>query len=103
MTTMISTTFQVPSHHPCFEGHFPGNPIVPGALLLQWLIEALEQQMAGREVIAVDSIKFSASLKPADHCEIQCDYVPDSCKVKLSCRVGSISICKAVIVLAELE
>lgn len=32
-----------PLEHPCYAGHFPGHPIVPGVVLLDLIVEALEQ------------------------------------------------------------
>lgn len=39
MTNKISLS--IPKKHPCFEAHFPGQPIVPGALLLAWVRASL--------------------------------------------------------------
>jgi 3-hydroxyacyl-[acyl-carrier-protein] dehydratase len=32
---------QVDADHPALRGHFPGRPIVPGVLLLDWAIAAI--------------------------------------------------------------
>ncbi|MFM2287756.1 MAG: hypothetical protein RL684_899 [Pseudomonadota bacterium] len=33
--------FTVPAGHPCLPGHFPGEPVVPGVLLLEQVLRAL--------------------------------------------------------------
>src|SRR6185295_15392625 len=45
--------------HPAIAGHFPGYPIVPGALLLTELLHALESTVGqnGR-VLELSSVKF---------------------------------------------
>lgn len=32
--TDAPAAFSVPADHPCFPGHFPGRPVVPGVVLL---------------------------------------------------------------------
>ena len=35
------TQWHIPADHPVFAGHFPGHPLVPGALLLDWVVECV--------------------------------------------------------------
>jgi 3-hydroxymyristoyl/3-hydroxydecanoyl-(acyl carrier protein) dehydratase len=51
--------FSLPAGHPSAVGHFPGDPIIPGALLLDAMVVAI----AGAEgVVAIQTAKF---LRPA--------------------------------------
>lgn len=52
----------VPLEHPCYAGHFPGNPVVPGVLLLELVLEALTRR-APREV---RHVKFHRAVKPGE-------------------------------------
>ncbi|MFT4194463.1 hypothetical protein [Ottowia sp.] len=47
----------------CFDGHFPGHVVLPGAYVLDGVIERLESVCAVR-VLAVRSAKFTAVLTP---------------------------------------
>ena len=38
---MAPITLRIPADHPAFEGHFPGNPLLPGVALLAEVIEAV--------------------------------------------------------------
>ena len=48
---------------PGFDGHFPGHVVLPGAYVLDGVIERLESVCAVR-VLAVRSAKFTAALAP---------------------------------------
>ncbi|MFO1351298.1 MAG: hydroxymyristoyl-ACP dehydratase [Gammaproteobacteria bacterium] len=50
--------------HPSLAGHFPGNPIVPGVVLLDEVLDTLRAWRGPCELAAVPSVKFSAVLRP---------------------------------------
>ncbi len=53
-----------------FAGHFPGHPIVPGVLLLDWAQSAIEAQL-GQQVQALAEAKFHSPATPADVLELE--------------------------------
>lgn len=55
----------VPADHPSLPGHFPGEPIVPGVVILDEVATALAQWRQGR-VTGIPFVKFLRPLKP-DH------------------------------------
>jgi len=57
----------VPADHPAFAGHFPGNPIVPGVVLLDCAI-LFAEQMLGRPGInwQVGNAKFFSPVGPEE-------------------------------------
>jgi 3-hydroxymyristoyl/3-hydroxydecanoyl-(acyl carrier protein) dehydratase len=60
-------TLRVPEQHACFEGHFPGRPIVPGVELLHWAVCALaDWQQRELDVCALEALKFRRPLLPGE-------------------------------------
>jgi len=49
--------------HPSLAGHFPGDPIVPGAILLDHAISYVEQ-VSARKVSAIPVAKFIVPVRP---------------------------------------
>lgn len=53
---------KAPLDHPCYSGHFPGQPIVPGVLLLDLVVATL-----GRGAPRVlDHVKFHRAVRPGE-------------------------------------
>lgn len=53
----------VPASHPCLDGHFPGNPIVPGVVIVD-LVQAAARKLWGLSALGgMPNIKFLAPLK----------------------------------------
>ena len=53
---------EAPLEHPCYSGHFPGQPIVPGVLLLDLIVATL-----GRGAPRVlDQVKFHRAVMPGE-------------------------------------
>lgn len=55
---------RVAADHPALAGHFPGNPVVPGVVILEQLVQVLRQQMGELRVTALPSVKFLAPMVP---------------------------------------
>jgi hypothetical protein len=58
-----------PAESRCLDGHFPGNPIVPGAVILAWLAARLAAR--GRAVARVERMKFQRVLLPGVPFEVR--------------------------------
>jgi len=94
---MSSIVLRVPADHPCAEGHFPGNPIVPGAVLLDWILAALEHAY-GRSPSAwtVKSAKFLHPTRPGD--ELELEFAPTAGgDIRFDCRSGAQTVVTGLI------
>lgn len=60
---MRELTLTFAADHPVAAGHFPGNPIIPGALLLAEVLRCIEQAEGVR--FAACNIKAAKFLHPA--------------------------------------
>lgn len=69
--------------HPAFAGHFPGHPIVPGVLLLDWAQTVIEQQL-GHPIQALAEAKFHSPATPTDVLEI--DFEAGASAVRFEIR-----------------
>src|SRR5947207_15336496 len=50
--------------HPSLPGHFPGEPIVPGVVILDEIAAALHECYADSRLAGIRAVKFLAPLKP---------------------------------------
>ncbi|TCV87472.1 hypothetical protein [Sulfurirhabdus autotrophica] len=82
----IEITF--PFDHPTSSGHFPGNPIIPGAVLLAEVVLAMEASL-NRQLTPykIKSAKFSHPVKPGDLFKIEIDATVQN-EFKFQCMVG---------------
>lgn len=59
---------EVPADHPAFAGHFPGQPILPGVVLLSYVLRAVARDPSARAAVGdhpgVDAVKFLAPVRP---------------------------------------
>lgn len=66
-------------NEPQFQGHFPGEPIFPGVLIIEGIAQTagaiainLENQSGGKHIVyllTVDGVKFRKPAKPGDRIE----------------------------------
>lgn len=66
MTGWTRRPLQVPDNHPTAAGHFPGHPIVPGALLL----DEVARHLAGPGRLTFRAVKFLAPVRHGEPLEL---------------------------------
>lgn len=73
------------SLHHIFEGHFPGQPVVPGvcsmAIVGNLLTDILEQEVSLKKAAQV---KYLRMLQPNDEVEVTLSFTPENEEVKVS-------------------
>ena len=58
---------EVPSDHPSFQGHFPAFPVLPGAVLLDEALQAIESARGiDLKIWKIASVKFLDVVRPGD-------------------------------------
>lgn len=67
-----------PADEPVFAGHFPGNPLLPGALLIDWAMERFNRH-AGRAAShgEIRQAKFPSPARPGVRLTLACESAPN--------------------------
>jgi len=66
------TRFAVEPDHPALAGHFPGNPLLPGVVVLDRVIAATERWLgAAWRAGGLPQVKFVAPLRPGDEAVVR--------------------------------
>lgn len=63
--------FVVPHAHPALPGHFPGNPVVPGVLLLDQVLSMLEALHGPLPALRLPQVKFLQPLLPGQLARVE--------------------------------
>ena len=58
--------FVVEPTHPCLPGHFPGNPLVPGVVILDRVLDAIEAAHGPLATLRLPQVKFVQPLLPGE-------------------------------------
>ena len=65
--------FAIPRDHPSLAGHFPGRPIVPGVVVLDFAIAALLRDRPATRLARLDDVKFVAPVSPGAEICVSCN------------------------------
>ncbi|WP_434212502.1 hypothetical protein [[Pseudomonas] boreopolis] len=64
--------FRVPSDHPCLPGHFPGNPVVPGVVILDEVVALVADRLGhAPAALQLAQVKFVQPLLPEQEATIE--------------------------------
>lgn len=67
------TEFHIACDHPSLPGHFPGRPLVPGVVMLDRVLDAIEAAHGPLGVLTLPQVKFMQPLLPGETARIELD------------------------------
>jgi len=69
--TQSRITFSIPPDHPSIPGHFPGDPVVPGVVILDAVRRAAEPVLGpGLRITRLPQVKFVRPLLPGQEAAV---------------------------------
>lgn len=66
-------SFVIPPDHPSLPGHFPGRPLVPGVVLLDRVVAAIEARHGPLGALRLPQVKFMQPLLPGEPARVELD------------------------------
>ncbi len=85
---MTDLELHFPMDHPVGPGHFPSNPIIPGALLLAETVRLIVQALAADAgSCRVKAAKFLRPVRPGETVSIT--YSATQQEIRFQCSVGA--------------
>lgn len=67
------TPLCIPATHPSLPGHFPGQPVVPGVVILDAVQRAIEAASGELPALKLPQVKFMQPLLPGEDALIEID------------------------------
>jgi 3-hydroxyacyl-[acyl-carrier-protein] dehydratase len=93
---------------PFFRGHFPGDPIVPGVILVEALAQTAGLAGGGEgrrfRLAAIRTMKFSEAARPAEEITLRARRlatVGSLWQFEVAAHVGARTVAEGIIVLGE--
>ena len=94
----ITTALSVPANHPAYTGHFPGQPVLPGVVLLDMTVQLLEA--AGRGKAGgweINSAKFQSAVRPGEQLTLQHETLPNG-SIRFAIRAADRAVASGTLV-----
>lgn len=63
--------FAVPQDHPSLAGHFPGRPVVPGVVIVDHVVQAIQAHAGALAPLRLPQVKFVRPLLPGERAQVQ--------------------------------
>lgn len=109
----IITEATIPATNTIFEGHFPGNPLMPGVLLLEtmaqssgWLLVAMNNYKRGAFLASVREAKFRTFVRPGERLMIEAKLTHEGSGYAMTealIKRGGKKICDATLTMSVLD
>ena len=94
MSSTYSAVVRIDPSHPSLPGHFPGQPLVPGVVLLETVASAL-RAWRGQRLARIAEAKFVAPLLPGE--EAQLVLSESGVRVRFEIRRGEVLLARGAV------
>ena len=84
-------SFTIESTHPSLKGHFPNNPVVPGVVILDEVINIVKILKPDFTVEMIPMVKFSHPLLPEQQVRVEIKEKSDAA-ISFNCTYNNIKI-----------
>lgn len=90
----IKGTFYFDPSDRIYAEHFPGNPVVPGSLIIHAFLKALKEDGMNEEIQIIENFRFKEFISPGEY-----NFDIEICKDQMKCRLfrSSSDTMKAVV------
>jgi 3-hydroxyacyl-[acyl-carrier-protein] dehydratase len=94
-------SFRVPADHPSLPGHFPGQPVVPGVVILDEVAAFAAELYGGAcHVARIPQVKFVAPLLPEQDARLEIEADASGTRMRFRVTRGADLIAGGELVLA---
>ena len=84
-------SFTIESTHPSLKGHFPSNPIVPGVVILDEVINIVKILKPDFTVESIPMVKFTHPLLPEQQVRVEIKEKSDAA-ISFNCSYNNVKI-----------
>lgn len=100
---MLTAELFFPPDHPAAQGHFPGNPIIPGAVLLSEALRAMQASVdLSLSPAQIAAAKFLHPVRPGDRVRIEFSDAASGA-IKFAGSVGETRVLTGVVTCGALS
>lgn len=90
--------FVIAPDHPSLPGHFPGQPIVPGVMLLDNAVSLVLAHMPWALLTGIAACKFTAAVSPGEVVEVACAEAKGE-RVDFACTAAGSVVARGTVLL----
>src|SRR5580658_8138584 len=98
----ITLELNLPDDLPCFQGHFPGFPVLAGVIQLDWVMRLGAAHLGCGQISATDfRIKFMRVIVPGNPLTLTLDFDEARHRLDFVYRVGGVIASRGRVTLAK--